>query len=295
MNDRGMNGDWDAASEWQSTPSQMPQYEGPSHHDSGWETDTSAYQWGDTPGTNFAAAGQHPFHQNSFNGENAYTASSYSSPTEYGSGSRSGASRIAAVTALFLAIIAVVAVGTFLVVNNRSDNSPPIAVPAPTDSSSQESPTATNSATSVSSAEPTTPQSTSASSSPTPSSSRSTPSTTSTSSSVADPALPPGLTIHGWEGKIGCNANDEWIYAGGNGSDYAVICVATPSAGLYYRGLFRGGIAEHDLADWEESVGYFETMPDGGTYIVISGDQLTVYDADSAVLAETTFTTTRQR
>lgn len=105
-------------------------------------------------------------------------------------------------------------------------------------------------------------------------------------------SYPAGLSARGWDGALNCNAADDWVYAGSNGSDYALICVATPGGGLYYKGIFRGGAAEHDIAA-QAGVGtsnaFFETVPTGDATISISGSDLYVYDTDGQILAQTSF------
>lgn len=127
-----------------------------------------------------------------------------------------------------------------------------------------------------------------AASSASPSSSQSAPATTSTASA----SMPAGLNPRGWDGGIQCNASDDWVYAGSNGADYALVCVATPGGGLYYKGFFRGGEAEHDIAS-QYGVGttnaQYETLASGDTSIVIDGSQLYVYGAGGEIIARTTF------
>lgn len=105
-------------------------------------------------------------------------------------------------------------------------------------------------------------------------------------------SMPAGLNPRGWKNGVTCNASDDWVYAGSNGADYALICVATPGGGLYYKGLFRGGEAEHDIAA-QSGVGttnaQFETLPSGDTSIVIDGSDLYVYGTGGEIVAQTTF------
>lgn len=147
-------------------------------------------------------------------------------------------------------------------------------------------------------------ESTSGSASTSASTSQNSPTTGTTSSAeqITSPALPTepvpsgsypaGLGARGWDGALSCNASDDWVYAGSNGSDYALICVATPGGGLYYKGIFRGGAAEHDIAV-QSGVGtpnaYFATDDLGDSTIAISGSDLYVYDSGGNILAQTSF------
>lgn len=228
-----------------------------------------------------------------------------------------GVGRALAVSILVLAIVAVLGVGAYAVFANRGDNSGTSASPAPASSTSpaaspvQDAPRPSDSTSRARASSPTSQRQ-----APVQSTNRETPSRDSARLSppaaqppAAQPStepdtppgntdgtssgLPAGLTTRGWTGKITCNAQDEWVYAGGNGSDYAVICVASPSGGLYYRGLYNGGTAEHDIAS--SGSGYYETVPAGDSYIVISGSDLAVFDLTGASLAGTTFTTVHTR
>lgn len=113
-----------------------------------------------------------------------------------------------------------------------------------------------------------------------------------TSTSTESTPMPAGLNPRGWDNGVLCNASDDWVYAGSNGTDYALICVATPGGGLYYKGLFRGGEAEHDIAA-QSGVGTtdarFDTLPSGDTSIKIDGSELYVYGADGEIIAQTSF------
>lgn len=114
-----------------------------------------------------------------------------------------------------------------------------------------------------------------------------------TRNSATDSAFVPGeLNPRGWTNRVTCNASDDWVYAASNGSDYALICVATPGGGLYYKGLFRGGEAEHDIAA-QSGVGTtnarFDTLASGDTHITIDGSELYVYGSGGAIIAQTTF------
>ena len=118
------------------------------------------------------------------------------------------------------------------------------------------------------------------------------PSTSSVAPATDTASVPGELNPRGWTNRVTCNASDDWVYAASNGSDYALICVATPGGGLYYKGLFRGGEAEHDIAA-QSGVGTtnarFDTLAAGDTHITIDGSELYVYGSGGAIIAQTTF------
>lgn len=300
MNQRG-NGNgsgWDA-DDWGSGPATPSgtsgPYQGPS--EGTWQLpDTGSYP------VDSAAHGSEPLPAG-FPSPGGYPQSSPGGAEDYGyydggesyyaaapaeSGRRGGIGWI--IPVLVLAIVAVTALGVYVLTTNNSDSAPTAAPASPT----QHAPGSGSS-------EPADPSSAGQSSTP--------PSSTAVESSAAestspqpepeqsdDSALPAGLTTHGWTGKITCNAADEWVYAGGNGADYAVVCRATPGGGLYYRGLFRGGTVEHDIAEYTLGTSpSFHTVPAGDTSVYIHGSDLTVFGAGDAVLAETSFSTSLVR
>lgn len=185
------------------------------------------------------------------------------------------------ITALVVAIIVAVGVVAVMWLMGRGPQDPTPSAADDFTTASHADSSAAEPATSTASAEPTTsaPQTTEAPPSP----------ATPTQPSNTYPA---GLSARGWDGALNCNASDDWVYAGSNGSDYALVCVATPGGGLYYKGIFRGGEAEHDIAT-QSGVGtpnaYFSTADLGDSTIAISGSDLYVYDSDGAILAQTTF------
>lgn len=95
--------------------------------------------------------------------------------------------------------------------------------------------------------------------------------------------LPPGLTSQGWSQDRGahCNADDHWIYAAGDGSDFVAVCRSNASGGLYYRGAVFGGGYEADVAA-SNGHDYFE-VPAAPNTIVIDGTTLRVLEGATSV------------
>ena len=201
---------------------------------------------------------------------------------------RRGAATAWVIAALVVALVAAVGIIAAVWLLGRSSDEPSpnavddFTVASTTESNSgdgrvQQSETQSSTATSAP-AETSTPPSSSA------------PAPTSTSSEST--SMPAGLNPRGWKNGVTCNASDDWVYAGSNGADYALICVATPGGGLYYKGLFRGGEAEHDIAT-QSGVGttnaQFETLASGDTSIFIDGSELYVYGSGGEIVAQTSF------
>ncbi|WCZ35762.1 hypothetical protein [Corynebacterium heidelbergense] len=103
---------------------------------------------------------------------------------------------------------------------------------------------------------------------------------------TTDDQISPG----GWVGISGahCNADDQWVYAASNGTDRAVVCRVGANGGLYYRGLYKGGEAERDIASGTE--GSYRTISDGGTVIVISPKKISVENSSGAELSQVELT-----
>lgn len=93
--------------------------------------------------------------------------------------------------------------------------------------------------------------------------------------------LPAGLTARGWSQDRGahCNADDHWIYAAGNGSDFVAVCRSNASGGLYYRGAVFGGGYEADVSA-SNGHDYFE-VPAAPNTIVIDGTVLRVMEGST--------------
>lgn len=297
MNQRGNghgsgwgSGDWGSGPSGASGP-----YQGPS--EGAWQlpdggsypTDSAAHH-SEPLTTRFPQPGgyqQGPAHDTGYGyydgGESYYAAA----PAAPAPSSRGGVGWL--VPLLVVAIVAVAGLGAYLVTSDRGGDEPTAAPDSPP---AVAAPSSTEASSAAPSSEATETTESSTSVAPSTSAQSSTPRSSSRPSASDDANLPAGLSTHGWTGQITCNASDEWVYAGGNGSDYAVICKATPGGGLYYRGLFRGGTAEHDIAEYTLGDSpSFHTVPSGDTSIYISGADLTVFGAGDAVLAETTFTT----
>lgn len=93
-------------------------------------------------------------------------------------------------------------------------------------------------------------------------------------------SLPSGLGYSGWTNLSGasCNADDTWVYAGGNSSTKVVVCRVGSDGDFYYRGYRNGDSLERDvdMSSADVADGYYVIPADPST-IVIDGDTLTVY------------------
>ncbi|MBB3115615.1 hypothetical protein [Corynebacterium bovis] len=109
--------------------------------------------------------------------------------------------------------------------------------------------------------------------------------------------LPAGLTDHGWTGSPGasCNASDTWVFAARGSESQVVVCRVGDAGGLYYRGEFRGGQAEHDIAASGSGGTWWRTEPEGGMTITVTPDGLSVDRVDGGTVTTSSFTEHRQR
>lgn len=112
------------------------------------------------------------------------------------------------------------------------------------------------------------------------------------SGSLSASATAAGLSWSGWSGypDATCNADDTWVYAGGDNDTKVVVCRVGRAGDYYYRGYAGGQGLERDvdMSSADVASGYFVVDASPST-IVIDGDDLTVRNAAGAVTKHHTF------
>ncbi|MGP9724041.1 hypothetical protein ACT3SZ_08510 [Corynebacterium sp. AOP40-9SA-29] len=123
------------------------------------------------------------------------------------------------------------------------------------------------------------------------------PSTRSTPSSPSTPSTtntPSNLSSQGWRGvtDASCKSSDQWVYAGTNGDDYAVICRVGERGGLYYRGYYNDQAAEYDIDMDRVSSGRWvtNTLDRNGSRVELTASGVRVIDGSGKELSSRDFT-----
>lgn len=129
--------------------------------------------------------------------------------------------------------------------------------------------------------------------SPEPSTS-SAPTTSSTPTTTSSPGTPSDLSPRGWRGvsAASCNSSDEWVYAGTNGEDYAVVCRVGERGDLYYRGFYNDRSAEYDIDMGRVSAGRWVTrsLDGNGSRVELTGSGVRVIDGSGDEVSSRDFT-----
>lgn len=100
------------------------------------------------------------------------------------------------------------------------------------------------------------------------------------------------ITDQGFRGvsEAQCNGSDEWVFAGTNGTDRAVICQVGGDGDYYYRGYYDEGGAEHDIDMARLGNDYWVTQEVGSLRIEISSDGVRVVHGDGSERSHRDFT-----
>lgn len=118
--------------------------------------------------------------------------------------------------------------------------------------------------------------------------------TSSTPSTTSTPSTPSDLSSRGWRGvsAASCNSADEWVYAGTNGEDYAVVCRVGERGDLYYRGFYNDRSAEYDIDMDRVSAGRWVTrsLDSNGSRVELTGSGVRVIDGSGDEVSSREFT-----
>ncbi|MDN6706087.1 hypothetical protein [Corynebacterium glyciniphilum] len=195
---------------------------------------------------------------------------------------------IVAAVAVVVLVIGLVAAGVWMWSSQGDgDESASPAFTAVPDDTTSSAPVSTQSTQSTQSSTPT--QSPSRSPSPSPS-----PSPSERSGTSGTTGAPSNLTSQGWRGVSAatCNASDQWVFAGTNGEDHAVVCRVGERGDLYYRGYYNNRAAEYDIDMQRAGSGRWVTrsLDNNGSRVEISGSGVRVVDGDGDSVSSRDFT-----
>lgn len=189
---------------------------------------------------------------------------------------------VVAAVAVVVLVIGLVAAGVWMWSSqgDGDDSASPAFTAVPDDITSS-APVSTQSSTP--------PQSSPRSPSPSPS-----PSPSERSGTSGTSGTPSNLTSQGWRGVSAatCNASDQWVFAGTNGEDHAVVCRVGERGDLYYRGYYNDRSAEYDIDMQRAGSRRWVTrsLDNNGSRVEISGSGVRVVDGDGDSVSSRDFT-----